>query len=51
MGRLSVSAVSLCDVEGDQGAGAVDDLDALDAADLDPGDPDVVALDHAGGVG
>ena len=40
----------LVDLEGDQRPGAVDDLDVLDVADLDAGDPDVVALDDAGGV-
>ena len=40
----------LVDGEAHQGAGAVDDLDVLDDPDLDPGHPDVVALDHAGGV-
>ena len=48
MALLSVSVV--VDAEGDQGAGAVDDLDVLDGADLHAGDADVVALDHAGGV-
>ena len=46
----SVSAVSVVDREGHQRAGAVDDLDVLDDADLDARDADVVALDHAGGV-
>ena len=39
------------DVEVDHRAGAVHDLDVLDAAHLDARDPDVVALDHAGRVG
>ncbi len=40
----------LVDLEGHQRPGAVLDLDVLDRADLDAGDPDVVALDHAGRV-
>ena len=46
----SVSVVLVLDREGHQRAGAVDDLDVLDRADLDAGDPDVVALDDAGRV-
>ena len=49
-GSRCVSEVLVLHREGDHRAGAVDDLDALDRADLDAGDPDVVALDHAGGV-
>ena len=39
------------DLEGDQRTGAVDDLHLADRADPDAGDPDVVALVDAGGVG
>ncbi len=49
VGRL-VELGALLDRERDQRAGPVDDLDVLDGADLDAGDPDVVALDHAGRV-
>ena len=49
--ELLVRIELLATVEGDQGAVAVLDLDLLDAADLDPGDPDVVALDQTRGVG
>ena len=37
--------------EGDQRAGAVEISTLLDGADADAGDPDVVALVDAGGVG
>ena len=49
-GSRSVTGVVVVDGEGHQRAGAVDDLDVLDRADLDAGDADVVALDDAGGV-
>ena len=49
MGRLGERGLVL-HRERHQRAGAVDDLDVLDRADLDAGDPDVVALDHAGRV-
>ena len=38
------------DLERDQRAGAVVDVDLLHVADLDAGDPHVIALHHAGGV-
>ena len=48
--RRLVELGALLDRERDQCAGPVDDLDVLDAADLDAGDPDVVALHHPGRV-
>src|SRR4051794_27587848 len=49
MGGAHQGRIAL-DVEGHHRPGAVDDGDVLDRADLHPGDPDVVALDQAGGV-